>query len=299
MPLLASCTLTGTPNDFNGMYSSHMKSQVETLREIGKDVGIGQKYAIDGSARMAASVPGFMSGVLSTDYTSRVDGKNVEFLAKNLLLSYEALIASGSISLDTFSITSHEGDAYFLMKDLKQSNMLSSAMVDIFQKYNNVWLSLTKKDIQDSFSGASADDALSYKISESLSTLTLEEIEGYLVKYPILQETKDIGMSGSIHSYEVMLHSPNIVSLVDELSLRLTGSGLPDDAKKEISENLASLQGTGVVSYEPKNPKYFDIVLHLTPAQGESTQIAFHQDEKHFALTATTGVNAFTLNSEE
>lgn len=56
-----------------------------------------------------------MSGVLSTDYSSSVDGKNMSFTAKNLLLAYEALIASGSVSMDTFGITSHAGDAYFLL----------------------------------------------------------------------------------------------------------------------------------------------------------------------------------------
>lgn len=299
VPLLASCTLTGTPTDFTGMYNSHVKSQVESLREVGKDLGIGQKYAIDGSTKIAASIPGFMNGVLSGDYSSKVDGKNVEFTARNLLLSYEALIASGSISLDTLGITSHEGDAYFLLKDLKQSNMLSDAMMGVIQKYNNVWLALTKEDMKDSFSGATATDALSYKISESLSSLTLEEIEGYLVKYPVLQETKDLGMSGTIQSYEVMINTPNIVSLVDVFSNRLTGSGMTDEEKKTLSEDLASLQGTGVVSYNPKNPKYFDMQLAVTAKQGESTKIALHQDIDAFSLVATTGVNAVSISSEK
>lgn len=299
VPFLASCSLTGTPTDFTGMYNSHVKSQVESLREVGKDLGIGQKYAIDGSMKMIASVPGFMSGVLSGDYSSKVDGKNVEFTARNLLLSYEALIASGSISLDTLGITSSEGDAYFLMKDLKQSNMLSEAMMGVIQKYNNVWLALTKEDMKNSFSGATESDALSYKISESLSSLTLEEIEGYLAKYPVLQQTKDLGMSGSIQSYEVMLNTPNIVSLADTVTTRLTGSGMDDESKKTLSEDLASLQGTGVVSYDPKNPKYFDMQLAITTKKGESTRIALHQDIDAFSLITTTGVNALSILTEK
>lgn len=299
IPLLASCTLTGAPTDFTGMYNSHMKSQVESLREVGKDLGIGQKYAIDGSTKFAASVPGFMNGVLSGDYSSKVDGKNVEFTARNLLLSYEALIGSGSISLDTFGITSHEGDAFFLMKDLKQSNMLSDAMLGVIQKYNNTWLALTKEDMKNSFSGATESDALSYKISESLSSLTLEEIEGYLVKYPVLQETKDLGMSGAIQSYEVTINTPNVVSLVDAFTLRLTGSGMSDNEKKSLSENLASVQGTGTVSYDPKNPKYFDMQLAVVAQQGESTRIAMHQDVDAFSLITTTGVNALSIITEK
>lgn len=117
--------------------------------------------------RFSAAVPGYMSGVLSADYSSKVDGKNIEFTAKNLLLGYEAFIGSGSVSLDTFGITSHRGDAYFLMRGLTEHNMLSPAMMSVFQKYENTWLSLTRKDVRDSMSGSSTtQDAQIYQISE-------------------------------------------------------------------------------------------------------------------------------------
>ncbi len=98
------------------MYTSHIESQVESIREIGEELGMGKGYAVDGLMRFSAAVPGYMSGVLSTDYSTKVDGRNIEFTAKNLLLGYEAFIASGSVSFDTLGITTHAGDAYFLMK---------------------------------------------------------------------------------------------------------------------------------------------------------------------------------------
>lgn len=55
--------------------------------------------------------------------------------------------------------------------------MLSPTMMDVLKKYDNVWLSLTQEDIQKNLAGASTEDILSYQISESLSSLTLEEIE--------------------------------------------------------------------------------------------------------------------------
>lgn len=118
-----------------------------------------------------------MSGVLSTDYSSKVDGRNIEFTAKNLLVAYEALIASGSVSLESFGITSHAGDVYFLMNHLREYNMLSPAMLAVFQKYDNTWFSLTKKDLQDSLSGGTTQDILSYQLSENLSTLSIDEIK--------------------------------------------------------------------------------------------------------------------------
>ncbi len=97
-------------------------------------------------------------------------------------------------------------------------------MLEVFQKYNAKWLSLTKADIESSLSGGTLQDVLSYKLSESLSSLTLDEVKERLNKYPLFQEVGDLGNSGSLHQYAVSLNAPNIVSLIDDFSLRLTGS---------------------------------------------------------------------------
>ncbi len=149
-----------------GMYQSQIGSQVDSVHEIAQDLGIGKKYMIDGSMKFMASMPGYASGILSADYTSKVDGRDLEFSAHKLLLGYEAFIASGSVSLDTFNITSKAGDTYFLMKDLKEHNMLSPLMMRVFERYNNTWLSLVKADMEQSLSGSTVQDMFSYKISE-------------------------------------------------------------------------------------------------------------------------------------
>lgn len=94
LPLMSGCTLLGGPDDFSGMYEAHVSSELSSLREFTTDLGIGQGYAADGSMKFSGSVPGVASGVLSTDYTSKTDGKSFDFSAKNMLLAYEALIAS-------------------------------------------------------------------------------------------------------------------------------------------------------------------------------------------------------------
>lgn len=192
IPLVSSCSLLGGARDFDGMYKAHMRAQVESLRDVAETLGIGRKMTVDGSTKVHLSVPGVMSGVLSSEYTSKVDGKNVEFMARNLMMAYEALIASGSVNLDTLGITTHEGDTYFRYENFRQSNMLSPDMFDIFGRYDKQWLSLTKKEVSDSFSGASTDDILSYRLSENLSSLTLDEVDEFLTKYPVLKETKDL-----------------------------------------------------------------------------------------------------------
>lgn len=278
------------------MYTAHVDSQIESLRELGDEIGIGKGYAIDGLMRFSAAVPGYMSGVLSADYSTKVDGRNVEFTAKNLLIGYEAFIASGSVSLDTLGITSHAGDAYLLMKGLEQHNMLSPAMIGVFQKYENTWLSLTKKDVRDSMSGSNnAQDAEMYRISEGLSTLTLDDVRDSLRKYPIFQSTGDLGMSGSYHVYAVRLDATAIVALVDTLSERITGSGMSPDARASLSKELSTLESSGTIAYDQKQPKYLALDMTLTPKSGEAIHLKLLQSEKESSLLIATGKNELAL----
>lgn len=57
LPLMSGCTLLGGPDDFSGMYEAHTTAQIASLRELAHDIGIGQKYALDGSMKFAAAVP--------------------------------------------------------------------------------------------------------------------------------------------------------------------------------------------------------------------------------------------------
>ena len=270
------------------MYQSQIGAQVDSVHELAQDLGFGKQYTIDGSMKFDASVPGYASGILSADYTSKVDGRDLEFSAHNLLLGYEAFIASGSVSLDTFNITSRAGDTYFLMKDLKEHNMLSPLMSGVFQKYNNTWLALTRVDVEKSLSGSTVKNMLSYKFSEELSSLTSDELKNLLVKYPVFQQTQDLGMSGSFHAYAVMLNAPNIVSLVDALSTRLTGSGLALDERESFSKELSSLASSGMVLYDPKNPKYVSLSINIVAKEGGEAQIILHEDKDHFSLSISS-----------
>lgn len=94
LPIIASCTLFGTssPTDFAGMYKAHVTSQVASLNTLAKDFGYMDSYALDGSIHLAASMPSFFSGVLSTDYTTQVnDKRDTKTVFKNLLAQYDIL----------------------------------------------------------------------------------------------------------------------------------------------------------------------------------------------------------------
>lgn len=194
---------------------------------------------------------------------------------------------------------SHAGDVFFRFSDLSQVNMLSPMMVAVFGQYNQKWLSLTKEDMQKALSGASTEDMLSYQISESLSSLTLTEIEQYLVDYPILQETKDLGMSGSLHMYEVMLDTPSITTLIDTLSERITGSGLTSDERESLSKTLSSLQSSGVIGFDPKNASTISLQLSLTPPDSDTVQLSLKSDDKSSTFTVMTGMNSIAFSTEK
>lgn len=91
---------------------------------------------------------------------------------------------------------------------------MDEAIVTVIEKYKNTWLSLKKDEMSDTLSGASEEDILAYKLSQKLSSLTLSDIERYLVKYPLWKEQKDLGMNGSLHNYEVTLAKENIIAMV-------------------------------------------------------------------------------------
>lgn len=106
-------------------------------------------------------------------------------------------------------------------------------------------------------------------------------------------------MSGSLHSYEIMLNTPNIISLVDELSERITGSGLTSDERESLSKDLSTLQSKGTITYDPKNASYAHLMLTLTPPGSESVNIEFHESEQKYALALTTGVNVISFSTEK
>ena len=93
LPLVASCTFgKSTPADFTSMYKAHVTSQIATLNNAIKELGYMDSYAIDGSLRVAASMPSFFRGVLSTDYSMQVGSKReTNTVLKNILANYDIL----------------------------------------------------------------------------------------------------------------------------------------------------------------------------------------------------------------
>lgn len=104
-------------------------------------------------------------------------------------------------------------------------------------------------------------------------------------------------MTGSLHAYSIMLNSPNIVSLADALSTRLSGSGLTPDGRESLSKELSSLSSSGTVLYDPKNPKYLSLELNILAKEGGTIHVSLAEDKDLFSLMLSTGINSFTFSS--
>ena len=118
------------------------------------------------------------------------------------------------------------------------------------------------------------------------------------MKYPLFQSTKDLGMSGSYHSYSVVLNTTGIVSLIDTLSERVTGSGMTPESRAALSKELSSFQNSGTVSYDPRNPKYFALDLTLIPTKGDSVHLNLLQSEKGSAVLVSIGKNELAFRTD-
>lgn len=246
--------------------------------------------------RFAAALPGFMSGVLSTEYTSKIDSQDLEFLAKNLELSYDAQVESGSLALESFGITSLKNDAYFLFSGLTQSNILGSSMMDVLAKYENTWLSLTEKDMDKALEGMTSDEILSYQISEVLSRWTLEDVQGYLTKYPLFTQTGDLGMSGGLQGYAVVPNNDNIIALFDELYTEFTGKKMDEDTKKVFREDIVRYNITGNFYFDPKNPETMNLALTVSPQNEEKITLNWDQSPDKFHMELASGVSSLTFD---
>ena len=124
---------------------------------------------------------------------------------------------------------------------MKWSNLTSTEMLDpeslkVIKKYENSWLSLTQEDIMATLSGASEDEIMTNKLSQAVTKMKLSDIESYLSKYPIWKETKDLGLAGELHSYEVAMNKENMLAMAKAFVKKSTGKDMTPDALSSLEK---------------------------------------------------------------
>lgn len=129
--------------------------------------------------------------------------------------------------------------------------MMSDDIKKVLKKYENNWLSLIEK----SSSAMTTKELMEYTIARNLTTKSLSDIEKYLTDYPILRDTADLGMSGSLHFWSVELDRAHILALSKQLTADLAGTGMTDADATALAKNLESLSFSGKMGLDPTNAK--------------------------------------------
>jgi DNA primase large subunit len=139
------------------------------------------------------------------------------------------------------------GDVFLRYEGLESVGLIDEAVGQVFEKYKDTWLALKQADIENSLSGSSEEDIMSYKLSQAITRMTLTDVEKYLTKYPVLKEQKDLGMSGSLHMYEVTLAKENMLSMMEEFMREATKKDMTATDRKSLEDSLAEINILGVV----------------------------------------------------
>ena len=285
--------------DFIWMYQSHVKESIGSIREIAKDIGYMESYKTAGSIRMLADVPMILSGAISTTYDAKVRWQDVEINFMNPKASYATFLASGSLVAKEIAMITSGGDAFFRYEDLKEIWLMDEAIVTVIEKYKNTWLSLKKDEMSDTLSGASEEDILAYKLSQKLSSLTLSDIERYLVKYPLWKEQKDLGMNGSLHNYEVTLAKENIIAMMWEFTREATGKDMSQEAKKDLETSLADLSVVGTLGLDSADKKRMVFDGTLVSGSGTPMRLMLDESKDSTLISFSSSGNALNISNKK
>ena len=296
---LSSCGMKeeAPKTDFISMYQAHVKDRIDSLRSLAKDIGYMESYKSAGSLRMLANIPMILSGSISTSYDAKVRGQDVEVSFMDPHASYETFLASGSVMAKEIAMITSGGDAFFRYQDLKNIGLIDDVVANIFEKYKNTWLSLKQDELEDSLSGSTEKDIRAYKLSQSISRMTLSDIEKYLVKYPLWKEQKDLGMSGSLHSYAVTLSKENIVAMVSEFTREATGKDIAPEALKDLETSLADLEMNAIVGLDPNDRKRIALDGTLLSGSGTPMRILFDGTTSSTLISLSASWNALNISN--
>ncbi|NRH20938.1 hypothetical protein HOO68_02755 [Candidatus Gracilibacteria bacterium] len=250
---ISSCTLGGNNKDssFSDLYTASTHSSIMAFDELSSSLGINRHESINGAIHSNVSVPGILSGSLSSEYVGLIDGRNSESIFKNVQLFFTSLVSSGSLSADEFGVMSHGGESYISYKNLTDVGVMSDDIKQVLKKYEGTWMNIMSKSQED----MSSEELMGYNIGKNLVTKSLDDIEKYITEYPVWKDTADLGMSGSVHYWAVEIHRENIVSLLKKLTLDLSGSGMTNENIADMEKSLGLLSFSGKLGFEPSNPK--------------------------------------------
>jgi hypothetical protein len=298
--LLSSCSLgSGTKTDFTSLYQANVKEKFASLRDISEKFGLLGSYETIGSLDAMAEIPSIMSGSISTEYLAytitRGIGQDSEIVFRAPRLEYETLLASGSLIADELAITTLGKDVYMKYQGLSGRDLIEEAMSGIVRTYDNNWLALTEADLLASLSGSSEDEKLTYQMSQAFGRMTFDDIEGYLSKYPIWQETESLGEVDGLSISKVKLSHDSIMQIAEDFAKKSTGKNLTETARNSLEESLSGKTISGTIGYDPHDPSRARYDIDMIGGM----KIEIEERKGYFSLETTNEESSLSITFEK
>ncbi|MFZ2255414.1 MAG: hypothetical protein WAW59_04545 [Patescibacteria group bacterium] len=168
-------------------------------------------------------------------------------------------------------------------------------MREVFGKFDGTWLSWTREEARAGITDPTELQAMN--MLENLSKIDKNQIEKYLVEYPIWKSTEDMGMSGALHLYKVELDREKAIALMNVVKLDLTGSGFSSEEQSALREQLALVGLSGTMAFHPDNTSTSQMMLNIADGSGVTLgTLAITTEPTKTQLTFTSTQEAIQLD---
>jgi hypothetical protein len=99
--------------------------------------------------------------------------------------------------------------------------------------------------------------------------MELADIETYLIQYPLWKQTDSLGMQDGYETFSVMLDQDSLMSILEGLTLDLTGSGMTSENRANLIEKIQAYSVSGKIGFDPANAKRSKLALNIGSASGD------------------------------
>lgn len=231
-----------------------------------------------------------MSGSFASQYTLKNDGRNVSLDMEETRLQYDGISGSGFLAIDELNFISQTGDIYVFYKNLEDIGFLTPAMTEVFSRFEGKWLSWTQEEARTDITDPTELEAM--KLAENISKLDKKQIQKYLTNYPIWKSTADLGMSGSLHMYDVELDKAKVVAMMDAIRTDLIGAGFSPEDLSALNDQLNLIQLTGTLGFHTTDTEITQTLLSFgSSAEGTLGTMTMNTTptQKNIVITDISG----------
>lgn len=267
---LASCSVTSTPTDYTSLYNANVKAEMAKMDETFKLIYPSQEVVGKLSAFAEYLQDGTNTGSFSfeSDYNVVANGNSkAEFNFNNPTGKFSATnsgaLATIDYKADKFALVSNSAKTWMSYVNPSATASVSDAEIqkalqdeinaalEKAKNYAGKWIDLTQTGDDYQMSDEQLD------LIAKVSALTPADLEKYLTTYHIATATGTVTQNGTKYKFPVEFNQANTIALIDAISKDFSGSGLTDEAKKDVAEVLSTIVvENAFIEFDSKDPLY-------------------------------------------